>query len=111
MGAVFDSCVSAWRPVQRSTRRKTGAWLAAISSAPVAVSTVMIVTYGRPNSWADTAIVTAPARAPPMAVAGIQAHAVLPAGPRRTSAWPVPTTTPAAARAAGAGVLDACGVV
>src|SRR5437588_5527679 len=59
----------------------------------------MVAMGARPKSWADSAVVRAPARAPPTMVAGIQAQAMLPPDSRRTRACAVPTTSPAAASA------------
>src|ERR1700730_10756447 len=66
--------------------RRTGAWLAEIRSAPTAESRPMATNAGRPGSWMDSALVTAPASPPPMPVTGIHANAMFPAEARRTKA-------------------------
>src|SRR5207245_4875828 len=65
-----------------------------------AATRLTVAMGGRPKSGADSAVVSAPARAPPTSVAGIHAQAMLPPDSLRMRAWAVPTTSPAAASAA-----------
>src|SRR2546428_3245622 len=63
----------------------------------------------RPTSWEDSARVSAPASAPPIAVAGTHSQALLPTDVRRTIACAAPITTPAAASAAPPAITGSLG--